>query len=286
MAVAWGVQFVIVDEALHEFPPLMFAAIRFTLVAFPAVLFIARPRVSWTKIIAVGLMISAAQFGFQYLALAWGMPPGLLSLVLQSQVAFTMLIGIIALRERPHRQHVTGLLLAGVGVAIIATGFVSQRGAPIIPLLLVLAAALAWGAGNVITRSCGSEAGFSLIIWSSLAAPAPLLALSLLTEHPGVIAQAITHPKAIVVVALLYTVIVASLFGYGSWSKLLAKHESYRVAPFSLLVPLVGMLTAWIVQSEIPTPIEVTGGVLMLAGALLCILRFTKKTTAATMPVQ
>lgn len=270
VAVAWGVQFVIVGKALAHFPPLLFAAIRFAFVAFPAMLFIPKPNLRWSKIIAVGLTISAAQFGLQYLALAQGMPPGLLSLVLQSQVGFTLVIAVLFLREHPSRRQVAGLVVAGAGVLIIAVGY--GRSAPILPLLLVLFAGLSWGTGNVLTRSCGSQSGFSLTIWSSLAAPLPLLVLSLLTEGPRRDWESVTHPTMPVISALLYTIVIASLFGYGAWSRLLARYESRLVAPFSLLVPPIGMLTAWLVESEIPTTDELSGGALMILGALLCLI--------------
>lgn len=283
VAVAWGVQFVIVDEALDTFPPLLFTALRFMLVAFPAILFVPRPRVPWTMIAGVGLSLSAAQFGLQYLALSAGMPPGLLSLVLQSQVGFTLLIALVVLRERPGPQQVIGLVIAAVGVTAIVLGYSSDRQAPLLPLVLVLLASLAWGLGNVLTRACGSEAGFGLIIWSSLAVPVPLSVLSVLVEGPKTMATSLAHPSGIVIGALLYTVLVASLFGYGSWSKLLSTNKSYLVAPFSLLVPPIGMLTAWIVQSEVPTVLEACGGALMLFGALLCLARLSRgSTTAAT----
>ncbi len=275
VAVVWGVQFVIVGHALVHFPPLLFAAIRFAFVAFPAMLFVPRPDLPWSRIIGVGLTLSAAQFGLQYLALAHGMPPGLLSLVLQSQVGFTLVIAVLLLHEHPSRRQVAGLLVAGAGVLIIAIGY--GRGAPILPLLLVLLAGLSWGAGNVLTRSCGNQAGFSLTVWSSLAAPLPLFALSLLTEGPRRDWESVTHPAASVVSALLYTVIIASLLGYGIWSRLLARHESHRVAPFSLLVPPIGMLTAWLVQSEMPTTGELAGGTLMILGALLCLIPASRR---------
>jgi O-acetylserine/cysteine efflux transporter len=46
VAALWGVNFVAIDYALESFPPLLLCAMRFTLVAFPAVLVLPRSRAS------------------------------------------------------------------------------------------------------------------------------------------------------------------------------------------------------------------------------------------------
>lgn len=66
-------------------PPLLLAGLRFLLVAFPAIFFVARPKVPLTLLLGYGLTISFGQFAFLFCAIKFGMPAGLASLVLQAQ---------------------------------------------------------------------------------------------------------------------------------------------------------------------------------------------------------
>src|SRR5689334_14372733 len=100
---------------MKSVPPLLFAAIRFTLVLFPAVLLVRRPTAPWGTIAAVGAFMSLGQFGLLYVSIAVGMPPGLAALVLQAQVIFTVVIAAGVLRERPTRAQVAGVAIGALG---------------------------------------------------------------------------------------------------------------------------------------------------------------------------
>src|SRR5579862_5054649 len=97
VAVVWGINFVVIDVGLGSFPPLLFAALRFTLVAFPAVLVVRPPRVALRWVIGVGLFMSAGQFGLLFVAIHDGVPAGLASVVLPTQTVFTIALAIVFL---------------------------------------------------------------------------------------------------------------------------------------------------------------------------------------------
>lgn len=260
----WGVNFVVIDWGLHGVPPLVFVALRFALVVFPAVLFIPRPPVRWRSLMLVGSLMSLGQFGFLYTSLALGMPPGLASLVLQIQAAFTVLIAFLAIGERPRQHQVSGVVLGMVGLGVVAAG---RGGAtPWAALLLSLAAAASWAAGNVASRRVGTASGLSMTVWSGTIVPIPMLALALVVNGPAEVGHAFAHLTLANLASTAYTACLASLLGYGVWNSLLARHSASSVAPFSLLVPPVGIATAWLVQGERPTPLVLVGGVVLLAG--------------------
>src|SRR5262249_38679831 len=122
VAAVWGFNFVVIDWGMGDIPPLLFAAIRFTVVALPACLFVPRPQVPWRTVVAVGAFMSLGQFGFLYVSLDVGMPPGLAALVLQAQVVLTIVIAAGALRERPTRPQIAGVALGAVGLAVVGAG--------------------------------------------------------------------------------------------------------------------------------------------------------------------
>ncbi len=271
VVVIWGTNFVVVDEGLDGVPPLLFVAMRFVVVLLPAVFLVKRPAARWQDVALVGAFMSFGQFGLLYLALAAGMPPGLASLVLQAQVLFTVLIATLSLGERPTRRQVVAIGIGAVGLAVV--GFGRSATTPLVALLLTLAAALSWAIGNVLSRRIRSASGLSLTVWSAVWVPVPMFLLSLVVDGPDEVGHALTHLPATAIWATFYTAYLASLVGYGTWNLLLGRHPAAAVVPFALLVPVVGMLAAWLVQGETPNLAETVGGVLLLLGVAATTLR-------------
>ena len=254
VATVWGFNFVVIDWGMKGVPPLLFAAIRFTLVLFPAVLLVRRPVAPWRTVAAVGVFMSLGQFGLLYVSMDVGMPPGLAALVLQAQVIFTVVIAAGVLRERPTRPQVLGVALGSLGLVIVAVG----RGGhvPAGALALCLLAALSWGIGNVVSRASGVTGGLSLTVWSAAVVPVPLFALSLLLDGPDTVANALTSLSWQAVVSTAYTAGLASLVGYAIFNGLLSRNQSSSVVPWVLLAPVVAMASAWLLLGQRPTTVS------------------------------
>ncbi|GAA1153545.1 O-acetylserine/cysteine exporter [Nocardioides aquiterrae] len=269
VASIWGLNFVVIDWGMHDVPPLLFAAIRFAAVVFPAVLLVRRPDAPWRVVAAVGLFMSLGQFGFLYVSMHAGLPPGLAALVLQAQVIFTVLIAAGVLREVPTVPQVAGVLLGCAGLAVVAVG----RGGhvPAGAVALCLLAALSWGIGNVVSRASGVRGGLSLTVWSAVVVPVPLLALSLLVDGPSVVGAALTSFSWQAAVSTLYTAGLASLVGYGVFNTLLSRNPSSSVVPWVLLAPVVAMASAWLLLGERPNAAELAGGLMLVAGVLVAM---------------
>jgi O-acetylserine/cysteine efflux transporter len=267
VALVWGVNFVIIDVALGAFPPLLLVAVRFTLVAFPAVFFFGRPGIGWRWVVAIGATIAAGQFAFLFVAMDRGMPAGLASLVLQLQVFFTVLLAMVTLGERPQRLQLVAAGIGFAGIAVIATG----RGAdvPLLACALSVGASLSWAVGNVCTRKAQAPRPVELLVWTSLVPPLPLLGLSLGFEGAGAIGDAWAALDLGSIAALAYLVLASTAFGYGAWGYLIRHNPASQVVPFTLLVPPVGIAAAWIALGEVPNAAELAGGVIILAGLVL-----------------
>lgn len=269
VALVWGVNFVAAAIGMESVPPLLFAALRFTLVAVPAVFFVRPPGNGWRTVVGCGVATGAAQFGFLYSALAWGMPPGLASLVLQVQTVFTVVIAALWLRERPTAYQVAGIAIGLVGMAIV--GEKHLVAAPLLPFLMTVAAAGSWAAGNVLTRRRPPRDGFSLVVWSALVSPVPLLALSLLVEGWERDWAALTGMSGRPVVALAFVTYGASMIGYGLWNQLLSRHAAATVAPWSMLVPPIGAIAAYFYTGEEPGWLGLLGGIVITVGVLMAL---------------
>lgn len=282
--VVWGGNFVAIDLGVDEVPPLLFVAIRFVLVAFPLVLFVPRPRGRMREVVAIGAFMSLGQFTLLYLSLALGLPSGLASLLLQAQVVMTMAIAALALKERPTRRQLVGALVGSAGLLLVA----SARGSAdaVLPVVVVLGAALSWAVGNVVSRRAGISGGLSVVVWSALVVPVPALALSLLLEGPAEVGHALAGFSTTAALSTAYTVYGASLLGYGIWNSLLARHPAGSVVPFVLLVPPVGLTCGWVFLGERPSPVELVGAAVALAGVGLATLPTRRRTPGPTDPAR
>lgn len=262
--VAWGLNFVVIRVALNDLPPMLLGALRFVLAAFPAVLLVRRPALPWRWLIGYGLTISLGQFVFLFQAMAHGMPAGLASLVLQSQALFTLFFAAAFLGEPLRAASLVGLAIAAAGLVLI--GLDSDQATPLSAVLLTLGGGAMWGAGNIITRRFAGVDQLGLVVWGALVPPLPFLALSLWWEGPALIASALRHMHWSAVGALLYLAFVATLLGYGLWSRLLSRYPAGKVAPFSLLVPVVGLSSAALLLDERLGRLQWIGGALVMAG--------------------
>jgi O-acetylserine/cysteine efflux transporter len=157
-----------------------------------------------------------------------------------------------------------------LGLAIVIVGH--GQAAPWLPVVVLLGASLSWAIGNVITRRAKAAASVSLVVWSGAVVPIPALLLSLAIETPPVVWQALTHFTWPAILSTLYTVVLSSLVGYGIWNFLLARYPASSVVPWALLVPVVGILVAWIAAHETPTVTELVGGAVMLAGLAIAVV--------------
>lgn len=270
VAFLWGVNFLAIHASLEQFPPFLLVAIRFAIIAVPTLLLVPRPPVAWRWLIGYGLGFGTVQFAFLYLGMGSGFPTGLSSLVLQASAPFTVILGAALLRERLGVRRIAGVSAATVGLIVVGMSY--GESAPILPFVLVLLGALGWAGGNLASRLAKAPNPLHLVLWMSVVPPLPMLALSLIVEGPGRVGEALATsltPAAVPAwIGLGYTIALGTLLGSGVWVWLMARHPASTVAPFSMLVPVVGILTAFVFLGERPSPRELAGGALVIAGVL------------------
>jgi len=274
VAVVWGLNFPAISMSLEQFPPFFLVSLRFALVAVPTLLLVPRPDVAWRWLVGYGLGFGVLQFVFLYLALDHGMPVGLASLVLQSSAPFTVLLAGLLLRER-----LTGRQLAGVGLAVAGlAGIAAHRagidgGTTLVPVLLTVCGGLGWALGNLCNRQARTTEPFRLMLWMTVVPPVPMLAVSLALEGPDRVVGSLSGlgaPQGLLALGgLAFTVVVATLLGSGIWTALMARHPSSTVAPFSMLVPVVGIGSSWLLLGDATGRTELVLGAVVVTGVVL-----------------
>jgi O-acetylserine/cysteine efflux transporter len=266
----WGFSFVAIKVGLRELPPFALAALRFLLAAVPLVFFVRRPRMPWRFIVAYGFAIGVLQFGLLFLGLKLGMPAGLSSVVILLQVFFTVGLAIVFLGDELRGEDVLGAVVATLGVVLLGVyKLMAGETSTLIGFLLVIAAALAWGIGNVVAKHAATEYHadtFALVVWSSLVPPLPLALLSFMFEGGPGILTAIASAGALTWGCVLFLAWGATLFGFASWVWLLHRYPTARILPFGLLIPVSGLASGAIVLGEALAPLQIAGVALVLLG--------------------
>jgi len=267
----WGTNFVVIKWALADIPPFLFATLRFALCVLPWIFLIPRPAVPWRTLAGVGLLIGVGQFGLVYWAMREDITAGLASLVVQAQVFLTIIMFALLKGERTPALQKCALALAAAGYGVVAWRSATDPGAAVtlLGLALVLAAGLSWACSNLLVRSAGRVNMLGLVVWSSGFSIAPLFAISLATEGPGVIAHSLASASAEAWVAVLWQALGNTLYGFGVWNWLLARHPAATLTPMALLVPVFGMLASAVLLHE-PLPAwKLLAASLVMAGLAL-----------------
>lgn len=266
----WGLNFLAIHFSLEQFPPLFLVGLRFLLLAIPALLFVPWPGVRVRHLIGYGLGFGTVQFFGLYLGMGAGFPAGLASLVLQASAPFTVLLGALLLKEQLSLRRGAGIAIAVAGLVTVGLSRGSIGGW--VPFLLVVLGALGWALGNLASRQAQTDKPLSLVMWMTVVPPVPMFALAALVEGPQQISSALVESFSVDALpawaGLLYTVVFGTVVGSGIWVWLMRRHPAGVVAPFSMLVPVVGIVAAWLVLGEVPTWLELIGGVLVIGGVL------------------
>jgi len=266
----WGYTFVPIKVALIELPPFALAALRFLLAALPVVFFVRPPAMPWLAVVGYGVAIGVFQFGLLFLGMKLGMPAGLSSLVIQMQVFFTIGLAVAFAGDRMRRHHVVGAGIAAAGIVVLAVAkLLEGAGTTFVGFVLVILAALGWAVGNIIAKRAAGVHGadmFALVVWSSLAPPLPLLAISYAVEGGPRVWQAIVAASPLTWGCLFLMSYGATLFGFGTWNALLHRYPTPLIMPFALLIPVTGLASGALFVGERLTALQAAGALLVFAG--------------------
>lgn len=277
--VVWGLNFAVIKWGVSELPPLLLVALRYCLAAFPAILFVKRPQVKLSWILAYGLTVGVGQFSCLFYAIHIGMPAGVASVVLQAQAFFTILFTALIFKEHIQLSQLLGLVVAAMGLVFIsgAIGAANSTSIPLGAFLLTLLGAAFWGLSNIVVRKISLIAAaenkplnmLSLVVWSSLIPPIPMLLASLYLEKTQLALLSFDSISGSAIFSVFYLAFLATIMGYGLWSMLLAKYSAHKIAPLSLLVPVVGLLTAQFILGERLALIQWMGGAIIILGLMI-----------------
>ncbi|WP_205690407.1 EamA family transporter [Comamonas serinivorans] len=251
VAFIWGTNFVVMKLGLAKLPPFLFATLRFALVAFPLAFVLPRPAVPWRNLALYGLLIGVGQFALVFFALTRFISPGMVAVVVQTQVFFTMGLAVLLAGERIRAPQALATAIAAVGIGIIALhtdGHTTALG-----VTLTLIAAACWAMANIASRAAAGANALAYVVWSALFAVPPLLGLSLWLDGWPAIVHGLHAADGWTWLAVLWQSVGNSMLGYGAWAWLMGRYPAASISPFALTVPIFGLATSvWVLGEPLP----------------------------------
>ncbi len=274
----WGFGFAFAKAGLGHFPPLLLMGLRFLLAALVLVWFVPIPRDHLVTLFCIAFIAATLQYGLTFSGLArMAATPAVL--LVQSEVIFGVIIAALLLREIPTVRQVFGMIIGLCGVVVIL-GAPALSGQSI-GVTLVLLGALVWAFGQVLIRRLdGALAGFQLTAWLGVMAGPQMLLASLLIDGNPLPALTSAPPHAWLTV--LYLGLVMTVVGYSAWYYLLARYPVPVVMPVLLLLPVATIFSAVTMLGEIPDPMVLSGGALVIVGVGVVIVEPAQLRTLIT----
>ncbi|WP_156901674.1 EamA family transporter [Azohydromonas australica] len=279
IVVIWGTSFVVMKLVLQNFTPFQLGAARYLFGMIPLILVVRPPRLHWKWVVLFGLFQGLFQFGCVFFSLRFGMTAALTSVLLQSQVFFTALFSAVFLNERPSRRLWSGMVFAALALGCFVFNYAVPQAdlaatGTVIGFSLCLGAAAMWAISNIIVKMAQKESpdfdSLSFIVWCSTVPIVPFVLLSLLLDPPAMRWRWLEAPWQ-AWAAAAYLGWSGMVVGNNLWTALVKRYGANRIAPFSLGIPVVGLMSGMLLLDEGVTYWQ-WAGIGMIVIALLCVL--------------
>ncbi|EKO3428503.1 EamA family transporter [Vibrio fluvialis] len=244
----WGFNFSMIKLGVSEMDPLLIAAARFFCATFPIIFFVRKPNVQWRYLMAYGLVFGTGIWGMASCSITFGLSSGMASVLLQTDVLTTVLVGVLLYKEVISARMAAGIVVSVVGlvVSIIYTnGNVTLAG-----VVFIMISAICWPLAGVIVRKSGTRSAFAFNIWGMLFAPLPLVALSVAMNGWDVLSTTYQQWNSNAWISVLFQAYPTTVFGYWVWNKMVLKYPMSQLAPMTLLVSVFALLSGYAIYDE------------------------------------
>ncbi|MSO70049.1 MAG: EamA family transporter [Alphaproteobacteria bacterium] len=270
----WGFSFVVISYAFEAFPPILLSFFRVTAASLPILVLIRPPRIPLGHFIALSLLLAVVQQICMFVGIDLGVPGGIASVLVQSQVFFTTALAYVVLKERPVAIQYIGIAVAAGGMAVIAISLPS--GGSLLGFIAVLGCAASWGVSNIIFKLIKTVDLIRLLAWCHLPAVPINFALSYAMEGGPLVIDRLISADATHYLAAIFLGLISSTIGYLIWSTLMRRHSATLIAPFSLLIPIFGMTFMAVLRGEEFGTLRLIGALGVMAGLALCVFRLRR----------
>ena len=264
-----GLGFTLAKVGMEQFPPLLIMSIRFGIAGLVLVWFTKPPWGHMREIFLVALIGSTIQYGLTYNGLK-GIDASTAAILVQLEGPILALMGAILLKEKLGLMRILGMVLAFVGVFIIA-GEPRLEGHMNSVILLVAGSAV-WAVAQIMISRLKNLSGITILAWVAIMATPQMLLGSFFIEDSQW--QAISTASLIDWSIIIYLALIMTVVGYSVWYHLLSSVDVSKVSPFLMLLPITSIIAGMILLDEKLTLPMIIGGLLIMAGVASTLINW------------
>lgn len=262
----WGIGFTSMKPFVAAFPPLLFIAMVYAIIALVVTPVAPRSTTPFGWMMLIAALGGSVQSCLLALGLSM-LPASTSTLLLQLTVPFTIVMSWIARIDNPNLRNGIGCAVALAGVAIVI-GAPGQENSWL-GVALIAIAALSWSASQIMIRLRCKDSGATFYAAMARHSAPQALVASLLLERGqiGQLAQATAGDW----IGLVLLALIGFAGGYILWYKLLVRNRIDQLLPFTLLMPPVGVATGVLWFEEPLRTSLIAGGAVILLGLAIVV---------------
>ena len=269
----WGFGFTVTKLGMQELSPMLINGLRWGLTGLVLVWWFPIPRKYFAQIILISFIGCTLQYSLTYSGLNL-INASSAVLLIQTEVPFGVLVAYFYLKEKPKLKNLLGILIAFLGLLILA-GAPSLEG-KYIGIILLLSGTFTWSLGQVIAKNVSEKInGICLTAWIGVLSGPQLIIGSQFIE--GDVYNKILSASFETWIIVLYLGLMMNCLGYSAWYYVLGKYEVNKIMPIMLLIPVTGLITAIVLLGERPEINTYIGGLIIIFGVSLILLGKNKK---------
>ena len=270
----WGLHFVVIRFTVQDIvQPLFYAACRVTFVTLLLLPFLKWQKGQMKYVFIGGLGFGAFNYAFMFPALKLTTAAAA-AIAIELYMPLSIMMSVIILNERIGRYRVLGVILAFMGVIILA---LSKTGGDVGPyfalgVAMIAVSAFAEACGAMGVKKTNNIHPLTLLAWFTLIGSCVLWPLSLALEDNQL---TVLEPNTrwTFAAALGYSVLLVSIFAHASYYWLLSRQPVYRVSSSGVLTTFFGVMLGIFLLGEPITPHFIIGGLLAITGVIIILWR-------------
>ena len=265
--VLWGGVLTLAKPLVGQLPPILLMALSYTLAGL--VLYPVAPRLKTRPrhLLVISLTAGTIQAAMLLSGLKL-LPASTAMLILQLQIPFAALLSWLAGRDKPSLRNWIGMALVLIGIAIV----IGRPGGDgqLAGILLIGFSGAFWASGQVGIAVWSRDSGLAVYAGLLRYAAPQLWLTSLFFEGNPV--PALVSISAESWIAILILAFLGCVLPYALWYRLLMRYRVDEVMPFSVLMPVVGVILSIVELGEPVTEGLIIGGGILTVG--LAIIAF------------
>lgn len=281
MCLVWGFHYVVLKTGVSAIPPLLYAALRMSLVAILASPFLRWRAGMMRRVLIAGLCLGSLNYAFLFSGVALA-PASAAAIAIELYVPFATILSVIFLKEKVGWRRVTGIAIAFCGIALVALSrpHGGDQSNLMAGVALVGVCALAESIGAILVKQAKGFKPHELLAWFAVIGAGFLWGATLVADGPPAPHLAAADHWT-VAGAVIYSAVGASLFGHTSYYWLLQRLPVSQVAVSTLMTTLLGVVFSVAFLGERLTTQFLIGGAMVVAGVGFVMLRSAKTRSKA-----